>query len=132
MSTTDLTVENLRLKNAILLQNLNESIAGRPGCVPPLTGNTVPQGSPESAKSGSRMDVAQSVRSGSRMDVEFQESPESSKSGSTMDIAHSVRSVSFMDVAESVRILPHTVTDSSVATDSADVESEPNTKIGPG
>ena len=92
----------------------------------------MPQGSPESAKSGSRMDVAQSVRSGSRMDVEFQESPESSKSGSTMDIAHSVRSVSFMDVANSARTLPLADTDSSAASDSADVKSEPNKKIGPG
>ena len=92
----------------------------------------MPQGSPESAKSGSRMDVAQSVRSGSRMDVEFQESPESSKSGSTMDIAHSVRRVSFMDVANSVRTLPLADTDSSAASDSADVESEPYKKIGPG
>ena len=97
-------MENLRLLvNTILLRNSNESRAGRHRRVPSLTGNTVKQESPESAKSGSRMDVA-----------------------------HSVRSVSFMDVANSVRTLPHTVTDSSVASDSADDKSEPNKKIGPG
>ena len=49
-----------------------------------------------------------------------------------MNIAQSVRSVSFMDVAESVRTLPLADTDSSAASDSADVESEPYKKIGPG
>ena len=77
--------------------------------------DVVLQGSPDSAKSGSSMDVAQSMRG-----------------GSSMNIAQSVRSVSFMDVAESVRTLPLADTDSSAASDSADVESEPYKKIGPG
>ena len=66
------------------------------------------------------------------MDVVLQGSPDSAKSGSSMDVAHSVRSVSFMDVAKSVRTLPLADTDSSVASDSADVKSEPNKKIGRG
>ena len=69
----------------------------------------------ESAKSSSSTDVAQSVRSGSRTDV-----------------AESVRSVSFVDVAESAWTLPHTVTILTIASDPADVESEPTTKMGPG
>ena len=49
------------------------------------------------------MNIAQSVGSGPRMDVVLQGSPDSAKSGSSMDVAQSMRGGSSMNIAQSVR-----------------------------